>query len=310
MAEVIITRRDSRRPAIHLDFTYTGEYRYQESDVGWELRLLTSGTLTFLTPVREIDAFLVGGGGAGGSSGTSTDYSYEQEKDVTYAVCGGGGGGGYAMTARKIRTLSSKPIVFDVVVGAGGKSRTWRGEDGEGSSIFCKAISYGVGVLGGLGGGGPKGDGEGDYLWLDGIPGNGGSAGGGGAEYFPYGKNVKYTSVPAGGSDGGNSDGYLSFTYTETDGSTCEGASGHRGKGQQRTTRAFEEADGELFSGGGGGSSKELVGAGGLGGGGAGGLTNGVDGTPNTGGGGGGAASGMGGNGGSGIVILRNSPRN
>lgn len=302
--DVIKTRRDLKRPNASLSFTYTGTYAYEEKDDGWELRLLSSGLLTLLKPVRMIDVFLVGGGGAGGASSTDTDYSYIDNKNVTFTVCGGGGGGGFTRTQKQIPALLPSEIQLNVVIGDGGASTSGRGGDGGASSIISDALGVYLTAAGGTGGGSKKGDGTGDYEYFSGMPGSGGSGGGMGASYFPYGANLKYTEVPSGGSDGSNSVGYL--TFTTSDG---PGGGSRTGWGQGTTTRAFEEPDGELFAGGGGGASKEVVGSGGAGGGAAGSKTAGIAGTANTGGGGGGAASGNGGSGGSGIVIIRKSKR-
>lgn len=110
--------------------------------------------------------------------------------------------------------------------------------------------------------------------------GAGGSGGGGG-----------YNANGDGGSDGSKGGGNSSGAYSG-------------GTGQTGTTREFGEATGELYAGGGGGSTSGKGGAGG--GGNAG--TPGVAGVSNTGGGGGAGntSSSTGGAGGSGIVIIRN----
>ena len=64
------------------DFTYTGRYEAAQSGGNWELRFLSSGTLTLARSVR-VDAFLVGRGGDG-AAGLHGDPS----------LGGGGGGGG------------------------------------------------------------------------------------------------------------------------------------------------------------------------------------------------------------------------
>lgn len=113
---------------------------------------------------------------------------------------------------------------------------------------------------------------------------DGGSGGSGGGGYGGH----------RGGSDGGNGQG---DTYVG-------------GTGQGTTTRAFGEAGGTLYAGGGGGGSggNSSNGSGGSGGGGRGGGTSssGVSGTINTGGGGGGDYQArVPGQGGSGIIIVR-----
>lgn len=123
-----------------------------------------------------------------------------------------------------------------------------------------------------------------------------GGAGGSGGGGSGFGSGSTRSKGGAGGSDGGR-------------GGSSQGAGG---AGQGRTTRAFGESDGELFSGGGAGGGTGSSAAGGAGGGGAGGVyggssTSGYSGTPNTGGGGGssGGSGGIGGSGGSGIILVR-----
>lgn len=97
----------------------------------------------------------------------------------------------------------------------------------------------------------------------------------------------------AGGSDGSNGNNGSSSLYKG-------------GAGQGKTTREFEEPNGRLYCGGGGGGnlSGSATGAGGNGGGAAGGQSA----AANTGGGAGGIIEGQSGsNGGSGIVVIRNA---
>lgn len=112
--------------------------------------------------------------------------------------------------------------------------------------------------------------------------GTGGSGGGAGSSGSLYGAS--------GGSDG--SDGNRTADY--------EG-----GSGQDYTTRAFGEEDGELFAGGGGGRGTTYGSAGGAGGG----ASTGNSAAANTGGGGGSDNPDKtdAGSGGSGIVIIRNT---
>ena len=143
---------------------------------------------------------------------------------------------------------------------------------------------------------------DGGSIAVRGVGGAGGSGGGGGGQYQIQAGN--------GGSDGSN--GYASTAYNGgTQAFTYAG-----GVGQGTTTRAFEESDGTLYAGGGGGAWVPTGYPGARGFGGAGGGGNGNEynsttnvatgGTPNT-GGGAGAHYGLaaGGDGGSGIIILR-----
>lgn len=188
---------------------------------------------------------------------------------------GTGGGGGKTATFRNLSILKYRP--YAAVVGAGANGSSGSGGSGGSTSIF------GMNVSGGNGGTTNGG-------------GNGGS-GGGGLSYILDGT---YYQGGNGGTDGGNGEGQTG---------SAQGRPG--GTGQGSTTRAFGEATGDLYAGGGGGGNS---GNGGSGGGGSGGgiNENGVNGTANTGGGGGGAGdrqgsgtSYRGGNGGSGIILLR-----
>ena len=113
-----------------------------------------------------------------------------------------------------------------------------------------------------------------------------------------------------GGSRGGNG-----ATYYYSNGNASPGTNGYSdgAEGQGRTTRAFGEPGGTLYSGGGGGGGVGAVHfgpySGGAGGGGAGGSngTSGGKGLDNTGGGGGGSGAGYRNSapGGSGVILIR-----
>lgn len=180
--------------------------------------------------------------------------------------------------------------IFLVGGGGGGGSGGWSAGGGGGYTktfkdiALTQATNYNVvvGAGGAVGGAGGVSTFASSYQAAGGSPGvpgaggNGGSGGGAGSSTQGIGGS--------GGSDGANG----------TNGN------GSGGIGQGTTTRAFGEAAGELFSGGG-------AGAGGTAGAGGGGGWQ-AAGTPNTGGGGSGAAQSGGSTGaagGSGIVILR-----
>ena len=191
---------------------------------------------------------------------------------------GQGGGGGYTATV-KAQSLA-KNVPYTVTIGAGGAAHTSGGFSSFGE--LCTAQGGGYGANGG-----------------DGF-GSGGSGGG-----VP-GSTANTWAKRAGGA--GGSDG--------SDGSTTNEIYTVVGKGQGTTTRAFGDADGELYAGGGGGggtwgaNSSGPGGAGGAGGGGNGNKfrMDGLPGETNTGGGGGGGGGhNAGGAGGSGIVILRSA---
>lgn len=191
---------------------------------------------------------------------------------------GQGGGGGFTATV-KAKSLA-KNVSYTVTIGAGGAAHTPGGASSFGE--LCTAQGGWYGANGGDGGGA------------------GGSGGG-----VP-GSTANTWAKRAGGA--GGSDG--------SDGLTTNEIYTAVGKGQGTTTRAFGDADGELYAGGGGGGGTwgaKSSGPGGAGGAGGGGNGNkfrmdGLPGETNTGsGGGGGGGHNAGGAGGSGIVILRSA---
>jgi len=175
----------------------------------------------------------------------------------------GGGGGGYTTTTRNVSITSGTS--YDIVIGAGGSGGSSEYDYGRSGETTTAFGSSAAGGSGGVYGGGSNAD----ATYIGGCGGSGGSG----------------TLYAQGGGSGGS------------DGSNGGGVRG--GKGQGTTTRAFGEANGTLYAGGGG--CFEAVGAvahsGGAGGGGKGRQS----GTANTGGGGGA----NGGSGGSGVVIIR-----
>lgn len=188
-----------------------------------------------------------------------------------YYSGGGGGGGGY--TSTYLGRTPNPSQRSNAVIGAGG---TADGGGVENGGTGGTTSLFGLSASGGSGG------------QTTSSIGNGGSGGSGGGTGYGG----------AGGSDG-NSGGV---------GGGGGGDGESPGLGQGRTTRAFSEPGGELFSGGGGGGGGAYGGSGGSGGGGAGGSVghgSGYSGGTNTGGGGGGGLGGQGGPGGSGIILLR-----
>lgn len=235
----------------------------------------SSGTWVVPIGIKSVQIFCVGGGG-GGSNG------YEYEKNDKYKYYGGGGGGAGYTTTKVASVIPGS--TYTVIVGAGGASG-YPGYSGGVSSVgtLCSAsggqygANYDQAKNSSRNGGG-----------------SGGSGGGGG-------------STSTGGV--GGSDGSIGYTASGSTGNVIYG-----GAGQGTTTRAFGEASGTLYCGGGGGGNGGASGStGGNGGGGngAGRLTPGSSGTVNTGGGGGGGnLDSKGGtygpySGGSGIVLIR-----
>lgn len=267
------------------EFTYTGEYeKVADTDGGWRLRLLTSGTLTFTGQVTA-DLFAVGGG----SGGWAGYYA----SDLGEYYGGGGGSGGYTAT-EEAKTLIAGHA-YTVEIGAGGLAGTESSYPGAGGTTSMdNLITARGGEVRDLTQYQPK--------YFGNI---GGSGGGSGNQYHSIPSYMTHLSGD-GGSNGG------------------DGAGTDYGTGQNSTTREFGEANGELYAGGGAGGNTGYTTQyrGGAGGGGDGAYGNSrvggraSNGYPNTGGGGGGgahSASGpdgttrLAGNGGSGILIIRNA---
>ena len=218
--------------------------------------------------------------GGGGGGAQSRKNPYDLS-----AIGGGGGGGGYTITVFNIAVSAGQ--VINCFVGAGGNSNN----NGGGTSVWRDGVSL-CNADGGYSGQSPNS--------TNANGGAGGSGGGGGC----FDNTSGY-----GGSDGNPGGGWSSTT----------GSSSSGGAGQGRTTRAFGEPQGTLYSGGGSGGAGQRragttanVGSPGSGGGAYGGRGNVVGGSasPNTGGGGGGGGSlgnteMPGGTGGSGIILLR-----
>lgn len=151
-------------------FTYTGEYNTRKDGV---VELITSGTLTFLSPA-VIDRFMVGGGGCGGRF-----YGAGNPQ------CGGGGGGGYTKTDKKIN-VDTTPIA--ITIGEGGTAHY-----GDHNILDGKATSWGSdSVKGGVGVGTQQGTNPTPYS----SGGAGGCGGGGGV--------ISNSDGGVGGSNGGN----------------------------------------------------------------------------------------------------------
>lgn len=273
------------------EYSYTGAHQLMDDgDGNWRILLTSSGTLT-LERDWETDLFLVGGG-AGGCDRLVADAT---------PICGGpGGGGGYTRTVRNV--ILAANMAYTVVIGAGGAAGTYLTGGHLGSSGGTTEIAGGD-LRYTAAGGSP-----GSLIGTKGCAGGDGGSGGGGESVYGY---LKSYRGPLGGQDGGNSRALDGSEMTqEADGSAFFG------HGQGTTTRAFGEADGACYGGGGGcgvsqAYSSEHYRSGGDGGGGYGGSfsDSGGSGAANTGGGGGGCGQGAtyshGGAGGSGIVIIR-----
>ena len=225
-----------------------------------------------------------------------------------------------ALSLRSSGLLTIPNTISDIdvfVVGAGGGAGDGGGGGGGGRTKTFKRDASGwrdgpnitlsqwsdIDVLIGAGGAAANGNNAG---------GNGGFSQFLNATYRAEG-GIGNTNGGDGGSGGSGGGSWRSSDYTNdggTDGSNGFGL--YPGIGQGHTTRAFGEASGDLYAGGGGscggGSAGSPGGIGGDGGGGTGAIINmgpGEHGAPNTGGGAGSGYNNGGGNGGSGIVIIR-----
>ena len=216
-------------------FTYTGQYKIvndsgteisETTTNNWNIRLLTSGTLTFtdLRGTSAIDLFLVGGGGGSNSKTVSTHYG---------TVHSGGGGGGYTKTQKSVSVSANSAI--SVSIGAGGGA----GSSGGTTTVKVNGSSYSA--SGGAAGGAPYWNGSNTVCGAGGSGGSGGGAASSGG--FAGG---------SGGSNGGNGSGGRSNVFPTSS----------AGSGQGTTTRAFGESSGELYSygGSGGGGTPPVVG--------------------------------------------------
>lgn len=218
-------------------FNYTGQYKIvndsgteisETTTNNWNIRLLTSGTLTFtnLRGTSSIDVFLVGGGGGSSSRTDSGDYG---------TIHTGGGGGGYTKTQKGVAVSANAGIA--VSIGAGGTGG-WNPTAGGTTSVTVSGSTYSAR-------GGDTGDkGYFDTVTHAGSGGSGGSGGGGGS--------IGGWAGGTGGSNGGNG----------SSGKASPQEAGSGAAGQGTTTRAFGESGGELFAygGSGGGGSVPVVG--------------------------------------------------
>lgn len=212
-----------------LNFTYTGEYNVRDDGV---VELLTSGTITFLSPA-VIDLFMVGGGGGGGeahSGSGSTGLS-------------GGGGGGYTKTVKSLRVLAQQAV--PVTIGAGGNSQRDGGASSWGDYSANGGLRGGFGQSGGgygVGGNGGSGGGTGN----NGKGGSDGSDGGGGIAQIQAGIGQGSTTREF---------GELTGKLYAGGGSGAGGGTGGEGGGGNAGYNAAG-GNGVKNSGGGGGGTK------------------------------------------------------
>ena len=231
-------------------FTYTGEFQIvEEDDVNWQIKLKTTGNLTFTNlgnAINGLDVFCVGGGGAGGGYG--------------------GGGGGFTTTANYFPRIND---TYSMYIGDGATTSDERGgitsafngtiqAEGGYTSTYSPTPDNSRGGDGGSGGGG-----SGDNI--DGarqtFGGNGGSDGGNGGDggYTDKDGNTKSAYT------GGRGQGPTTRAFSESDGELYSGGGGGNCNGGQ----SFEGSGGD---GGGGDVGQNGIKNTGGGGGGSGGF--------------------------------------
>ncbi len=263
----------------------------------------SSGVFVVPANVYSIDVFCVGGGGGGATANSWVLGSNH------------GGGGGYTNTVKNVSVIPSQKISVSIGIGgSAGKYKDPYGKNGGTTSVngICSAS------------GGEGGSNQPTYPLRAGAGGSGGGASG----YVKTSDYVdKASHAGVGGADGSDGAQVLVFDQNGGPGEVPRyEVSQWTGIGQHKTTRAFGENSGVLYSGGGGGgyvynyasysddSATAKAAPGGSGGGGAGADAWGTagNGSANTGGGGGAGTGGRtnggrvdGGNGGSGIAIIR-----
>lgn len=181
-------------------FNYTGDYdivndageAISVSKDNWNIRLLTSGNLTF-TDLKNassgVDVFLVGGGGGG----TAVGANPTQPSNLSANFGSPGGGSGYTKTYSSISVASN--TAYSATIGAGGAI----GANGGQSSITIGSTTYNAN------------GGNCSTYKAHGGPGGSGGAGGGG------------DPVANGGTDGGNGGAGVYQGTTFTNGGTGQG---------------------------------------------------------------------------------------
>lgn len=260
------------------EFTYTGDYEIIDdegntittSQDDWQIRLLTSGNLTFTAlngAENGIDIFLVGGGAGGSAVGSNPSNT----SSLSISPGSAGGGSGYTKTYSNLSIMNG--ITYSASIGAGGAIHT----DGGQTTFTIGPNTYSA-----------DGGKCSTYNAHGGAGGSGGGAGG-------HGGNSGSEGGASGGTDGNKGEDGIYQNVTLANG----------GVGQGTTTRAFGEENGILYATGGGAGGNYYKSAGTSYSQGPGGGNN-----PNTGDGGkGGGYQASGGTataGGSGVIIIRN----
>lgn len=200
------------------EFTYSGTYQLiNDGKVGakqnWRIKFLTSGVLRFTKVVKEIDVFLVGGGG-GGATGF-----YDGSQYVGY----GGSGGGYTKTQRAVKVEAG--VDYAIIIGDGG-------------AVSSRYTNHRGGTTSGFGfeaEGGYPGSYTGSFAAGNFNP-KGGNGGSGGADYItspPQGFEGGYDGSNGGGTDGGIGQGSTTAEFGESGQTVYStgGSTGNTGKG-------------------------------------------------------------------------------
>ena len=258
-------------------FTYTGQYNIRKDGV---VELLTSGTITFLSPA-VIDLFMVGGGGKGGRCVMT--YS------AAYYTAQGGGGGGYTRTLKRLAVQGS----YEINIGAGSTAPSVDGGSTAWGSAYTvpggKSASEMPSAPMAAGNGRPGGSGGGGAVISNSDYGTGGSDGNNGEQGY-------FGSVA-----GGTGQGYTTREFGEATGKLYAGGGGGGRYMVSQTPIVSLGGTGGGGTGGWAGSTSGQLQAPSAGG-------------ANTGGGGGGAVANysggtQGGSGGSGIVCFRDAQK-
>ena len=234
-------------------FSFAGDYLFarDEESGDWELALLESGTLDWLTLPGDVDIFLVGAGQDGGDAywtGAATlDYN------DSFINSGAGGAGGRVLTASGVTLDGSCAVVV--------------GTDGADSSISCNGRSYTS-----ANGPAPREGGRGAEMRQ--ATNSAGTVNNGGVDGVnAYGAPTDETMIPelagvlyaasGGGGHANNNYGNQTWLYVYTDnhGGIDTGGQTGGGKGGGRSHHSGYDAEGYGSGGGGGygdGASHDL----------------------------------------------------
>lgn len=224
------------------EYAYTGNSSYSSSvrtdgTVDWELRLTSSGTLTFSRVVDAVDVFVVGGGAAGvwsinGGSNSS-------------ATGGAGGRGGACITQLKVPV--KRGISYSMTIGNGGSYPSGPNSlvaPGNSKAVFDSEHTYQAN--GGSGGAGANGAVERSTNSNT----NAGSTTPAGAGVAAFGSGARYG---AGGGGGG-----AKFTDLQAVAGCAGGATG-AGRGGSYNSAGLSASANTGSGGGGGGYERRGV---------------------------------------------------